>query len=245
MPSALPEGDPAPVDGRLPESATDSLQERPFGVYLHVPFCSVRCGYCDFNTYTLTELGTHGASVATFADAALSELALAREVLPGAPAVDTVFIGGGTPTMLPATDLVRMLSGVRDVFGLTPGAEVTTEANPDSVTAEGLRVLADGGFTRVSLGMQSAVPHVLQVLDRTHRPENVARAVDGARQAGLQVSLDLIYGTPGERWSRTTCPPTRWWWSRARGWPRRCAEGSCPRRRTTTRRPSTRSPTTT
>jgi oxygen-independent coproporphyrinogen-3 oxidase len=198
MPSALPEGDPAPVDGRLPESATDSLQERPFGVYLHVPFCSVRCGYCDFNTYTLTELGTHGASVATFADAALSELALAREVLPGAPAVDTVFIGGGTPTMLPATDLVRMLSGVRDVFGLTPGAEVTTEANPDSVTAEGLRVLADGGFTRVSLGMQSAVPHVLQVLDRTHRPENVARAVDGARQAGLQVSLDLIYGTPGE-----------------------------------------------
>jgi oxygen-independent coproporphyrinogen-3 oxidase len=198
MPSALPDGDPAPPDGRLPEEATGTMAGSPFGVYLHVPFCSVRCGYCDFNTYTLTELGADGASVSTFADAALRELALARSVLPEAPPVSTVFVGGGTPTMLAAADLVRMLDGVRDLFGLEPGVEVTTEANPDSVTPEGLQVLADGGFTRVSLGMQSAVPHVLRVLDRTHDPDNVARAVAGARSAGLQVSLDLIYGTPGE-----------------------------------------------
>jgi putative oxygen-independent coproporphyrinogen III oxidase len=199
VPSALPDGDPAPPDGRLPRGALASLLERPFGVYVHVPFCSVRCGYCDFNTYTLTELGADGASVATYADAALRELDLAASVLgPTPPEARTVFVGGGTPTMLAAADLVRMLRGIRDVFGLADDAEVTTEANPDSVTPEGLQALADGGFTRVSLGMQSAVPHVLRVLERTHDPDNVGRAVEAARAAGLQVSLDLIYGTPGE-----------------------------------------------
>jgi putative oxygen-independent coproporphyrinogen III oxidase len=199
MPSALPDGDPAPVDGVLPESALATLADRPFGIYLHVPFCSVRCGYCDFNTYTLTELGTDGASVATFAGAAVRELDLARSVLGDeVPQVQTVFVGGGTPTMLAAADLAAMLTGVRDRFGLAPGGEVTTEANPDSVTPEGLELLAEAGFTRVSLGMQSAVPHVLRTLERTHDPANVAKAVDAARAAGLQVSLDLIYGTPGE-----------------------------------------------
>jgi oxygen-independent coproporphyrinogen-3 oxidase len=198
MPSALPDGDPAPPDGRLPAASLDGLAERPFGVYLHVPFCSVRCGYCDFNTYTLTELGADGASVATFADAALRELDLAAAVLGPTPPVRTVFVGGGTPTMLAATDLARMLGGIRERFGLAPDAEVTTEANPDSVTPEGLETLAEAGFTRVSLGMQSAVPHVLRTLERTHDPANVERAVDAARAAGLQVSLDLIYGTPGE-----------------------------------------------
>ena len=199
MPSALPDGDPAPPDGRLPEASLATLAERPFGVYLHVPFCRVRCGYCDFNTYTLLELGTDGAGVSTFADAALKELALAGEVLgPAVPEVGTVFVGGGTPTMLAAPDLARMLHGIREQWGLADDAEVTTEANPDSVTPESLGVLADAGFTRVSLGMQSAVPHVLRTLDRTHDPANVARAVDAARAAGLQVSLDLIYGTPGE-----------------------------------------------
>ncbi len=198
MPSTLPEGDPAPPDGRLPASALATLSARPFGIYLHVPFCTVRCGYCDFNTYTLTELGADGASVSTFADAAVRELRFAGEVLGDAPPVETVFVGGGTPTMLAADDLVRMLDGVREVFGLAPGAEVTTEANPDSVTPEGLRRLAEGGFTRVSVGMQSAVPHVLRVLERTHQPANVARAVEAARDAGLQTSVDLIYGTPGE-----------------------------------------------
>jgi putative oxygen-independent coproporphyrinogen III oxidase len=198
MPSALPDGDPAPPDGGLSQASLLALGDRAFGIYLHVPFCSVRCGYCDFNTYTLTELGVDGASVDTFADAALRELAFAVDVLGEVPPVDTVFVGGGTPTMLAARDLARMLHGIRDRFGLAPDAEVTTEANPDSVTPEGLEVLADAGFTRVSLGMQSAVPHVLRTLERTHDPANVERAVAAARAAGLQVSLDLIYGTPGE-----------------------------------------------
>ena len=193
----LPEGEPVPADGALPSQALVSLPERTFGIYLHVPFCSVRCGYCDFNTYTLGELGP-GASIASYADSALAEVRLARRVLGQTPPVSTVFIGGGTPTMLAADDLVRLLDGVRQEFGLSEDAEVTTEANPDSVTPESLHRLAEGGFTRVSLGMQSAVPQVLATLDRTHDPAGVGRAVAAARTAGLQVSLDLIYGTPGE-----------------------------------------------
>jgi oxygen-independent coproporphyrinogen-3 oxidase len=159
----------------------------------------VRCGYCDFNTYTLTELGVDGASIGTYADAALTELELATRVLgPTAPAAQTVFFGGGTPTMLAASDLVKVLDGVRTRFGLTDGAEVTTEANPDSVTPASLQTLAAGGFNRVSIGMQSAVPHVLATLERTHNPFNVAKAVEAAKAAGLKVSVDLIYGTPGE-----------------------------------------------
>lgn len=200
MPSALPDGDPAPVSGELPASALSGLGERPFGVYVHVPFCTVRCGYCDFNTYTSDQL--RGARRSDFAGQAAEEVALAARVLAGAglperPA-STVFFGGGTPTLLPPADLAHMLGAVRDAFGLAEGAEVTTEANPDSVDAEALRTLAAAGFTRVSFGMQSAVPHVLRVLDRTHDPERVPLVVGWAREAGLDVSLDLIYGTPGE-----------------------------------------------
>jgi putative oxygen-independent coproporphyrinogen III oxidase len=199
MPSALPEGEPAPPSGELPDFALTALGSGPFGVYVHVPFCTVRCGYCDFNTYTLTELGVDGASVGTYADVARRELELATRVLgPSAPTVKTVFFGGGTPTVLAASDLVKVLDGIRAGFGLAGGAEVTTEANPDSVTPQSLRTLATGGFTRVSLGMQSAVPHVLATLERTHDPVNVAKAVQAARAAGLKVSVDLIYGTPGE-----------------------------------------------
>ena len=199
MPSALPQGGPAPPSGELPPSALRALGSGPFGVYVHVPFCTVRCGYCDFNTYTLTELGVDGASVGTYADAALLELELATRVLGStAPAVQTVFFGGGTPTMLAASDLVKVLDGIRAGFGLAEGAEVTTEANPDSVTPASLQTLAAGGFNRVSIGMQSAVPHVLATLERTHDPVNVAKAVEAARTAGLKVSVDLIYGTPGE-----------------------------------------------
>jgi len=199
MPSALPEGEPAPPSGELPASALTALGSRPLGVYVHVPFCTVRCGYCDFNTYTLTELGVDGASVGTYADVALRELELATRVLgPTAPPVATVFFGGGTPTTMASHDLVRVLDGIRTRFGLADGAEVTTEANPDSVTPASLQTLAAGGFNRISFGMQSAVPHVLATLERTHDPDNVAKAVEGARAAGLKVSVDLIYGTPGE-----------------------------------------------
>jgi len=200
-PSVLPDGDPAPSTGELPASALANLSTTDLAFYVHVPFCSVRCGYCDFNTYTVNELGGPGARVGveTYASVAQTELDLARAVLGDeAPTVSTVFVGGGTPTMLRSRSLVELLDGIRRRFGLAPDAEVTTEANPDSVTPESLRELAEGGFTRVSLGMQSAVPHVLRTLDRTHDPDNVARAVEAARAAGLQVSVDLIYGTPGE-----------------------------------------------
>jgi putative oxygen-independent coproporphyrinogen III oxidase len=200
MGSALPLGDPAPLDGLLPADSAREATTRNFGVYLHVPFCRVRCGYCDFNTYTATEL--RGAKQSDYASQAVVEVDLARRVLAqsGVPSreVSTVFFGGGTPTLLPAENLVRMLAAVRDTWGLQQGAEVTTEANPDSVDADYLKTLADAGFTRVSFGMQSAVPHVLRTLDRTHDPERVPLVVEWARDAGLQVSLDLIYGTPGE-----------------------------------------------
>jgi oxygen-independent coproporphyrinogen-3 oxidase len=170
---------------------------RPFGVYVHVPFCSVRCGYCDFNTYTADELG-EGATRASYADTAIAEIDIAREAVGDRP-VETVFFGGGTPTQLPSADLVRLLAVVDDRFGLAPGAEVTTEANPDSVDPASLATLRAGGFTRISFGVQSAVPHVLATLDRTHDPERVPQVVRWAREAGFeQVSVDLIYGTPGE-----------------------------------------------
>ncbi|WP_134773625.1 radical SAM family heme chaperone HemW [Ornithinimicrobium flavum] len=215
MPSAFPPGEPAPADGSLPPAALEGMGSRPFSVYVHVPFCRVRCGYCDFNTYTLPELGVGGAIPGkgatspegrsltdTFLAAAHAELALADAVLRGGgsgpPPVSTVFVGGGTPTMLAPEQLGGLLHDIRDRWGLAPGAEVTTEANPDTVTPEVAGRLAAQGFTRVSVGMQSAVPHVLRTLDRTHDPANVERAVLAVREAGMQVSLDLIYGTPGE-----------------------------------------------
>lgn len=199
MPSAPPEGEAAPVEGTLPSSASSGLGARPFGVYVHVPFCATRCGYCDFNTYTADELGG-GASRAEYAALVECEIRLARRVLGDADVpVQTVFFGGGTPTLLPAGDLARVLTAIRAEFGLAPDAEVTTEANPDSVDETSLAELASSGFTRVSFGMQSAVPHVLRVLDRTHDPERVPAAVTWAHAAGIGgVNLDLIYGTPGE-----------------------------------------------
>ncbi|WP_309711414.1 radical SAM family heme chaperone HemW [Pseudolysinimonas sp.] len=200
MPSALPIADPAPADGMLPASVAEGAGERDFGVYVHVPFCRVRCGYCDFNTYTAAEI--RGVKQSDYAGQAIAEVALAARIIEaagvkGRPA-QTVFFGGGTPTLLPVSDLAAMLDAVRATWGLAPGAEVTTEANPDSVDADSLTALAAAGFTRVSFGMQSAVPHVLATLERTHDPERIPLVVEWARAAGLQVSLDLIYGTPGE-----------------------------------------------
>ena len=209
MPSVLPDGEPAPADGSLPASVREGAEDRAFGVYVHVPYCRVRCGYCDFNTYTASELGG-GASQAGYAAEAATELSFGAAVMrtAGLPEreVSTVFFGGGTPTLLPASDLAMLLGRIRDEWGLAPGAEVTTEANPDSVDEAYLETLAAAGFTRVSFGMQSAVPHVLRTLDRTHEPERVPVVVQAARNVGLQVSLDLIYGTPGESlsdWERS------------------------------------------
>jgi oxygen-independent coproporphyrinogen-3 oxidase len=195
MAGALPQGEPMPPSGALPAAALAELGRRPFGIYVHVPFCLTRCGYCDFNTYT--DLGPQQA---TFAQTAIREVQLAREVLgDAAPPVDTVFVGGGTPTLLPPEELGAILYAVDEAFGLAPNAEVTTEANPDSVDVRSLQRLREVGFNRISFGMQSAVPHVLAVLDRTHTPGRPEEAVREARAAGFeQISLDLIYGTPGE-----------------------------------------------
>ncbi|WP_017794092.1 radical SAM family heme chaperone HemW [Leucobacter salsicius] len=208
MAAELPEGDPAPEDGLLPASAALGSAERNFGVYVHVPYCRVRCGYCDFNTYTAQELT--GTRQDTYAEEAAWELSFGADVLRRSGVAErkasTVFFGGGTPTLLPASDLAFMLRRIKDEWGLAEGAEVTTEANPDSVDAEYLQTLANAGFTRASFGMQSAVPSVLKTLDRTHSPERVPVVTKQARDAGLQVSVDLIYGTPGETlsdWERS------------------------------------------
>jgi oxygen-independent coproporphyrinogen-3 oxidase len=199
VPSTLPDGEPVPTDGSLPTSATADLGTRPFSVYVHVPFCVTRCGYCDFNTYTATELG-EGATRQSYAETAISEIRLARRVLGDVDLpVQTVFFGGGTPTLLDPADLGRMLHAIDAEFGLAPGAEVTTEANPESVDAPYLAQLREQGFTRISFGMQSARPHVLETLDRRHTPGRVAEVIKAARGAGFDnVSVDLIYGTPGE-----------------------------------------------
>ncbi len=191
MPYRPPPADPVPADGALPQAALAGLGSRPFGVYVHVPFCTTRCGYCDFNTYTASEASRTG-----FADAVIAELDLAVGVV-GTPRVRTVFFGGGTPTLLPATELARILRAIEERFGVAD--EVTTEANPESVDPASLAALRTAGFTRISLGMQSAAPHVLATLDRTHTPGRAGAAAAEARIAGFEhVSLDLIYGTPGE-----------------------------------------------
>ncbi len=198
MAGPLPLGDPAPLDGQLPETVRVD-RAVPFSAYLHVPFCRVRCGYCDFNTYTSGEL--RGARQDEYAGTLIGEIDLARRVLTdagGLRPMQSVFFGGGTPTLLQAGDLARMLDAAASAFGIEDGAEVTVEANPDTVTPEVVATLRAAGVTRMSVGMQSAVPHVLAALDRTHRPENVTTAVRAARDAGLDVSVDLIYGAPGE-----------------------------------------------
>jgi putative oxygen-independent coproporphyrinogen III oxidase len=221
VPSALPDGDPAPGDGALPESAARRLGTTPFGVYVHVPFCRTRCGYCDFNTYTHAELGG-GASRQAYPATLRAEIALARRVLgggePGGPAggalaggrggpprpargapVHTVFFGGGTPTLLPPAEIGGVIAAIDEAFGLAPGAEVTVEANPESVDERSLGELRAAGVSRISVGMQSDVEHVLAILDRQHQPGRAQQCAAWARQAGFDhVSLDLIYGTPGE-----------------------------------------------
>lgn len=169
---------------------------RHFGIYVHVPYCRVRCGYCDFNTYTAPELGS-GASQRDYAATARAEIRQAAAATPGRR-VDTIFFGGGTPTILPAEDLVAMLAEIRAHWDIAHDAEITVEANPDTVTPHLVSTLAHAGVTRISLGMQSAVPHVLATLDRTHSPAAIPAAVRVIRDAGMDVSVDLIYGTPGE-----------------------------------------------
>lgn len=200
MSPVQPDGVRWPADGALSPGLVEAHCERPLSLYVHVPFCRVRCGYCDFNTYTVG-FGP-GASPGDYAPSVLAEASLAARVMQESGLAHrparTVFFGGGTPTMLDSRELVEILEGLRVRVGIAQDAEVTLEANPDTVTRQGLRELAAGGFTRVSFGMQSAVGRILATLDRTHAPERVPLVVDWAREAGLETSVDLIYGTPGE-----------------------------------------------
>lgn len=200
MSPTQPDGTRWPDNGLLDPSLVEAQWARPLSLYVHVPFCRVRCGYCDFNTYTVG-FGP-GAQIGDYAPSVLAEADLAARVLADAGVsgrlAQTVFFGGGTPTMLDAGELIAILDGLRERIGIAGGAEVTLEANPDTVTREDLRAFADSGFTRVSFGMQSAVPRILAILDRTHTPKRVPLVIEWAKEAGLSTSVDLIYGTPGE-----------------------------------------------
>ena len=171
--------------------------QKSLSFYVHIPYCIKRCGYCDFNTYTPNEL-QDGASLEIVSNDYIDAVLLELEAAP-IDQVPTIFFGGGTPSLLPAKDLGRVITAIKKRNGLTIDCEITLEANPDSVTEEKLQGYLKAGFNRISFGMQSAQPHVLAVLDRTHNPANVKRAVDMARAAGFgSISVDLIYGTPGE-----------------------------------------------
>ena len=196
-----PTGEVPPRDGSLPTSAGIGAAERGLSLYVHVPYCRVRCGYCDFNTYTADDLGP-GASREDYRGNLARELDLSVSTLAEAGAgdreVSTIFFGGGTPTLLAADVLAGVMDDIRARFPLAENVEVTTEANPDTLDPEYIATLAGAGFNRISMGMQSAVPHVLATLDRTHDPEKIPEVTRWVKDAGLELSLDLIYGTPGE-----------------------------------------------
>ena len=200
MAGPQPIGDPAPADGLLGEQAAVDAFDRTLHAYVHIPFCTVRCGYCDFNTYTASELD--GVKQSDYAQVLNREIEFAAGVLADSNIatrkLSTVFFGGGTPTQLPAADLVSILQKLSGTFQISTGAEVTTEANPDSIDQAYLDALAAGGFNRISIGMQSAVPEVLATLERSHDPNRVLAAIKAAKSVGLKTSVDLIYGAPNE-----------------------------------------------
>ena len=200
MPGTLPEGEPVPEDGSLPGDATQGFGDTPFGVYVHVPFCRTRCGYCDFNTYTAAELGGGGQPGRLPGPGGAGDRPRGQGAARSrARRCSTVFFGGGTPTLLAPGRLGGIVRKIDESFGLASDAEVTVEANPETVGPAELEQLRAAGVTRLSFGMQSAVPHVLRVLDREHQPGRPLDCVRWARAAGFEhVSLDLIYGTPGE-----------------------------------------------
>jgi oxygen-independent coproporphyrinogen-3 oxidase len=194
--AALPEGDPAPSDGKLPNIA--NLKNKPFSLYVHVPYCSKRCGYCDFNTYTPSELDRDD-QIESWLQSAIKETIFARKILGESLTVDTIFFGGGTPSLLEASVIKEFINNVSKHFKLKKDLEITLEANPDTITQSKAEDWLKVGINRISLGMQSSAANVLQVLDRTHNPANVLSSVEILKKAGFtNFSLDLIYGTPGE-----------------------------------------------
>lgn len=196
MASELPIGLDWPVDHKVGLKSNSST----FHAYVHVPFCEVRCGYCDFNTYTATELG--GVKQNTFHEALIAEIELSKKILENnqysTKPLKSIFYGGGTPTKFSPDQLIQINQKLTDAFEIADDPEITTESNPDSITEEGIRALATAGFNRISFGVQSFDSKVLAVLDRTHKPENIPNVVAASKKSGLRVSLDLIFGTPGE-----------------------------------------------
>ena len=177
-----------------------------FGIYVHVPFCTVRCGYCDFNTYTPDELQRADAAE-TWAESLVKEITYSLEQIEKPQILKSIFFGGGTPSLLSPEILKKIFTKVSSEFNLAKDIEITLEANPDTITKEIVKTWIDLGINRISIGMQSSDSAVLKTLDRTHNPENVKKAVNILQAAGLSnFSLDLIYGTPGESltsWEQT------------------------------------------
>ena len=170
--------------------------------YIHIPYCVKRCGYCDFNTYTPSELKiTEGLAQISnsYIDLLLMEIKAAKVQVGQSANVPSIFFGGGTPSLMQPDDIGRVISTIKSEFTLLPNAEITMECNPDTVTKESLAAFRAIGVNRVSFGMQSAVKHVLATLDRTHNPENLLQVTTWAQEVGFsEISVDLIYGTPGE-----------------------------------------------
>ena len=175
--------------------------DAPAGIYVHVPFCLTRCGYCDFNAYAGLD-----AMKPRYLRVLLSEASLAAPSWAGVEIV-SVFLGGGTPTTMAPAELGALTDTLRSLFDVAPDAEITTEANPDTVDESSLRALLAAGFHRLSMGAQSFDPAVLRALERVHSPQAVRRAFSASRAAGYaNVNLDLIYGAQGETlesWKRT------------------------------------------
>jgi putative oxygen-independent coproporphyrinogen III oxidase len=197
VPGALPDGLDWPSNNLLP--ALDDT-ERSFHAYVHIPFCTVRCGYCDFNTYTSSEL--NGDLKSGFHDQLTLEIRRSKDLLQNsgylARSLNTVFFGGGTPSLFTSQQFEVVLGELRENFGIDSDAEITTEANPESTSVAFLAELANLGVNRLSMGVQSFDDEVLAVLDRTHSKDHVGPLVVAAKELGYEVSIDLIYGAPGE-----------------------------------------------
>ena len=205
MPSALPEGLPWPEGNQLEPLL---VNERSFHAYVHIPFCEVRCGYCDFNTYVQSELGE--VKQATFEQDLVREIDFSVGVLESSgvepSALSSIFFGGGTPSLFTPDQISAVLSTLRSQFGFASDCEITLEANPESLTRSNIEALAAGGVNRISFGSQSFDPEVLKVLDRRHDPAKLRPLISAANALGLRTSMDLIYGAPGESmdsWRRT------------------------------------------
>ncbi len=192
-----PNGDIAPLDGNL-EIDSNKLLDKPFSVYIHVPYCKKRCGYCDFNTYTPNELDVND-QIETWARATVKEIEFAKKILKKDLVIDTIFFGGGTPSLLTDKELSYLFDGLKANFNFAKEVEITLEANPDDINDEKITSWIDNKINRISIGMQSSSKKVLQILDRTHDISNIEKSARLLKKHGLtNFSFDLIYGTPGE-----------------------------------------------